>query len=292
MYGRSKGGGALISYDFEYYLPLSIKEALQLFEDLHKDGKEPIYFSGGTEIITLGRLNTVTTGAVINIKHLRECQLFKIQQGDLVTGAANTLTTIEEVNLFPLLSKTVSEIADRTARNKITVGGNICGQIFYREAVLPFLLTDSQMVIASSSGIKTVSIHDVFNQRLLLERGEFLVQVVTDQSYLHQPFVSIKKRRQWNTGYPLITVAALKVKGLIRVAVSGLTTFPFRSTQMEEKLNNREMSWDQRIDQAIHTLQVPPLDDTEGSSRYRFFVLKNTLHDVLKQLEGEAKDHG
>lgn len=292
MYGRSKGGGALISYDFEYYLPLSIKEALQLFEDLHKDGKEPIYFSGGTEIITLGRLNTVTTGAVINIKHLRECQLFKIQQGDLVTGAANTLTTIEEVNLFPLLSKTVSEIADRTARNKITVGGNICGQIFYREAVLPFLLTDSQMVIASSSGIKTVSIHDVFNQRLLLERGEFLVQVVTDQSYLHQPFVSIKKRRQWNTGYPLITVAALKVKGLIRVAVSGLTTFPFRSTQMEEKLNNREMSWDQRIAQAIHTLQVPPLDDTEGSSRYRFFVLKNTLHDVLQQLEGEEKDHG
>ena len=79
-------------------------------------------------------------------------------------------------------------------------------------------------------------------RRLLLERGEFLVQVVTDQSYLHQPFVSIKKRRQWNTGYPLITVAALKVKGLIRVAVSGLTTFPFRSTQMEEKLNNREMS--------------------------------------------------
>jgi len=292
MYGRSKGGGALISYDFEYYLPLSIKEALQLFEDLHKDGKEPIYFSGGTEIITLGRLNTVTTGAVINIKHLRECQLFKIQQGDLVTGAANTLTTIEEVNLFPLLSKTVSEIADRTARNKITVGGNICGQIFYREAVLPFLLTDSQMVIASSRGIKTVSIHDVFNQRLLLERGEFLVQVVTDQSYLHQPFVSIKKRRQWNTGYPLITVAALKVKGLIRVAVSGLTTFPFRSTQMEEKLNNREMSWDQRIDQAIQTLQVPPLDDTEGSSRYRFFVLKNTLHDVLQQLEGEEKDHG
>ena len=61
---------------------------------------------------------------------------------------------------------------------------------------------------------------------------------------------------------------------------------------MEEKLNDREMSWDQRIDQAIHTLQVPPLDDTEGSSRYRFFVLKNTLYDVLQQLEGEEKDYG
>ena len=226
MYGRSKGGGALISYDFEYYLPLSIKEALQLFEDLHKDGKEPIYFSGGTEIITLGRLNTVTTGAVINIKHLRECQLFKIQQGNLVTGAANTLTTIEGVNLFPLLSKTVSEIADRTARIKLRLVV-IFAVKFLSGSSSAFSLNRQSNGDCEQTGIKTVSIHDVFNQRLLLERGEFLVQVVTDQSYLHQPFVSIKKRRQWNTGYPLITVAALKVKGLIRVAVSGLTVSHF-----------------------------------------------------------------
>ncbi len=229
-----KGGVTLISYDFEYYLPSSIKEAVHLFEELHGKGKDPIYFSGGTEIITLGRLNTVKTGAVIDIKQIPECRIFDLQQEYLVTGAANTLTNIEEINLFPLLSKTVSEIADRTARNKITAGGNVCGQIFYREAVLPFLLTDSQMVIAGSKGIKTVSIHDVFNQRLLLEHGELLVQLKTDQSYLNQPFASIKKRRQWNTGYPLITVAALKVNGMIRIAISGLTTYPFRSPQMEE----------------------------------------------------------
>ena len=34
-------------------------------------------------------------------------------------------------------------------------------------------------------------------------------------------------------------------------------------------------------------LKVPPLDDSEGSFRYRMFVLKNTLHDVFSQLEGE-----
>ncbi|WP_342429356.1 FAD binding domain-containing protein [Neobacillus sp. FSL H8-0543] len=282
----------MISYDFEYYLPSSIKEAVHLFEELNGKGKEPIYFSGGTEIITLGRLNTVKTGAVIDIKQIPECRIFDLQQEYLVTGAANTLTNIEEVNLFPLLSKTVSEIADRTARNKITAGGNICGQIFYREAVLPFLLTDSLMVIAGSKGIKTVSIKEVFNQRLLLERDELLVQVKTNQSYLNLPFASIKKRRQWNTGYPLITVAALKVNGLIRIAISGLTAYPFRSPQMEERLNERGPSLNQRIDQAVHELKVPPLDDSEGSFRYRMFVLKNTLHDVLSQLEGEEQNHG
>jgi CO/xanthine dehydrogenase FAD-binding subunit len=287
-----KGGAALISYDFEYYLPSSISEAVHLFEELHGKGKDPIYFSGGTEIITLGRLNTVKTGAVINIKQIPDCQVFELQREYLITGAANTLTNIEEVNLFPLLNKTVSEIADRTARNKITAGGNICGQIFYREAVLPFLLTDSQMVIAGNSGVKVVSIHEVFNQKILLERGEFLVQIKTDQNYLNQPFVSVKKRRQWNTGYPLITIAALKVNGIIRIAISGLTNYPFRSTQMEEILNNSGLSLDKRIDQAVRDLKVPPLDDSEGSFRYRMFILKNTLQDVFHQLEGEEQNHG
>jgi len=277
----------LISDDFEYYLPASIKEAIQLFEDLHKKEKRPIYFSGGTEIITLGRLNMVETDAVIDIKKIPECQIFEYQQGFLVTGAASSLTYLEEKNLFPLLSKTVSEIADRTARNKITAGGNICGQIFYREAVLPFLLTDSQLEIAGRSGNKTVSIHEVFNRKLLLERGELLVQIRTDQGYLNQPFVSIKRRRQWNTGYPLITVAALKINGMVRIAISGLTSYPFRSKEMEEIINKRGTSLDQRINQAIEALQVPPLDDSEGSFPYRLFVLKNTLHDVFHQLKGE-----
>lgn len=278
----------LISYDFEYYLPLSMKEAVQLYKDLHERGKEPIYYSGGTEIITLGRLNVVKTRAIIDIKQIPECRTFQIQQSNLFTGAAIPLTVIEETNLFPLLSKTVSEIADRTARNKITAGGNICGQIFYREAVLPFLLSDSQMVIAGSSGIRTVFINEIFNEKLLLEPGELLVGIKTEQRFLDMPFVSIKRRRQWNTGYPLITVAALKVNGEIRIAISGLTTYPFRSKQMEEQLNNKEYSLNHRIDEAVQSLKVPPLDDSEGSFQYRLFVLKNILHEVFQQLEGEA----
>ncbi|WP_338472127.1 FAD binding domain-containing protein [Niallia sp. XMNu-256] len=281
----------MISYDFEYYLPISIKEAVQLYEDLQKKGKDPIYFSGGTEIITLGRLNAVKTGAVIDIKGIPECRTFQTHKEHLLIGAATTLTDIEERNPFPLLSKTVSEIADRTARNKITAGGNICGQIFYREAVLPFLLCDSEMVIAGLNGIKTVPINEIFNEKLLLERGELLVGIKTDISYLELPYVSIKRRRQWNTGYPLITVAALKVNGNIRIAISGLTSYPFRSKQMEEQLNNKGSSLHQRIDEAIQTLTVPPLDDSEGSFQYRLFVLKNTLHDVFRQLEGEEQDN-
>ncbi|WP_178076322.1 FAD binding domain-containing protein, partial [Pseudomonas sp. 2822-15] len=81
---------------------------------------------------------------------------------------------------FPLLTKTSKDVADHTARTKITLGGNICGNIFYREVVLPFLLTDSQVIIAGPKGYRTESINHIFNQVLQLERGEFLVQIVTN----------------------------------------------------------------------------------------------------------------
>lgn len=277
----------MISYDFAYYKSASIAEATSLFVDLDQQGKSPLFFSGGTEIITLGRLNLVKTGAVIDIKGILECNMMELNEDTLIIGAAKTLTDIEEMNLFPLLSKTVREIADRTARNKITIGGNICGQIFYREAVLPFLLADSQMVIAGSQGITTVPIGEVFNEQLLLNRGEFLVQIKTNRRYIEMPFISVKRRRQWNTGYPLITVAVLKVEEKLRVAISGLTHFPFRASQIEDFLNRVELTYEERIELALSRLDVPVLDDTEGSSGYRLFVLKNTLYDILRELGGE-----
>jgi CO/xanthine dehydrogenase FAD-binding subunit len=278
----------MISYDFEYYKPTSIAEAIELFQSLDQQGKEPIYFSGGTEVITLGRVNKVITGAVIDIKAIPECRVLKKDENKVVLGAAQSLTKIREMKLFPFLSKAIVEIADHTARNKITLGGNICANIIYRETVLPLLLTDSQVVTASPVGLKQRPINEIFNQTLKLERGEFLVQVITEQSEVNLPFLSVKKRRHWDVGYPLITTAALKKNEEIKVAFSGLCSFPFRNKQMEESLNNRQLSMETRIEEAIQRIPAPILDDVNGSADYRVFVLRNTLHDVLDALEGEG----
>jgi CO/xanthine dehydrogenase FAD-binding subunit len=275
------------THDFDYYRPQTIMDACMLHQSLKAQRKTPVYFSGGTEIITLGRLNMFITNAVIDIKGIPECQMMEFNQQYLVLGAALPLAEIEGSNTFPLLRKTVSAIADHTARNKITLGGNINANIFYREAVLPLLLTDSLFVIAGLNGIKTVSIHDVFDEFLQLKNEELLVQVLIHRQYLHLPFISVKKHKQWNTGYPLVTIAALKVDHEIRVAFSGLCPFPFRSRKVEIELNRQNLAYEERINQAFKHLPEPLLDDIQGSKAYRLFVLKNTLYDVLIGLEDE-----
>lgn len=276
----------MIPYNFEYHRPATLSEALQLYESLDKERKDPIYYSGGTEIITLARLNLVQTKAVIDIKAIKECQVSGFQDEFLVTGAGLSLTKIEEENHFPLLRQVSKEIADRTARNKITIGGNLCGQIFYREAVLPFLLTESKVWIGDRTGVKVKQAMDIFNGGQKLKKGELLIQAVTPKADVALPYYHVKRRQQWKTGYPLITAASIKKEGQVRAAFSGVCPFPFRSLEMEQALNNQELSTEERIEQALRMVPHPVLGDTEGSKPYRLFVLKTILQDILVELGG------
>ncbi|MBY0099384.1 FAD binding domain-containing protein [Mesobacillus maritimus] len=275
----------MLPFSFEYERPKSFQEAVTRFQQADQSGKEPMYISGATEFLTLGRINQVYTEAAIDVKGIPEGKVIQFDQGYLVLGANLTLTELEEANVFPLLTSTSKQIADHTARGKITLGGNICGQIFYREAVLPLLLADSQMVMVGPEGVKVKPINEIFYERLLLQKGEFLIQVATDTRYLHAPFISIKRRQQWDTGYPLITIAALKIDRKVRVAISGLCPFPFRSNEMEDALNNLEGSPQEKIQNALASIPSPILDDVEGSSEYRLFVLQNLLLDVYEALK-------
>lgn len=276
----------MIPFDFEYYRPSSIVEAVDTFRLLDTQGKEPLYFSGGTEIITMARRAHIFTNAVIDIKGIPECNTLNIQNEKLVIGATITLTQLKESNIFPLLGRAARKVADHTVRNKLTIGGNICGKIRFREAVLPFLLSDSTVVLAGQTGIRNVPINQVFNKTLNLEEGEFLVQLVTDIGYSQIPFMSIKKTKQEKSAYPLISIDSLKKDGQIRFAFSGVCPFPFRSSTIEHVLNDKTIPLELRINKALSMLPAPINNNIEASAEYREFVLKNTLSDIIKVLGG------
>ncbi len=275
----------MIPFDFEYYKPSSMMEAVDTFRLLNTQGKAPLYFSGGTEIITMARRSHIFTKAVIDIKGIPECSTFNVQNEKLVIGASITLTQLEESKIFPLLGRAARKVADHTVRNKLTVGGNICGKITFREAVLPFLLSDSTAVLAGQIGIRNVPINQVFNKTLNLEKGEFLVQLVTDIGYSQFPFMSIKKTKQEKSAYPLISIDSLRKDGQIRFAFSGVCPFPFRSSTIEQVLNDKNIPLELRINKALSILPAPINNNIEASAEYREFVLKNTLSDTIKVLE-------
>lgn len=281
-----KGGEIMIPFDFEYNKPDSLSDAIKMYKNFSLMNKEPLYYSGGTEIIIMARENKISTKAVIDIKGIPECTVFEVNNNKLIIGAAVTLTDVSESKFFSLLSDTARFPADHTARNKITTVGNICGNIIYKEAILGHLVADSSVIIYGENGNRILPINLAFNKKIQIEKGEFVSQLVVDMSYSQLPYVCVKKTKQGIGGYPLISMAALKKNGNIQMAFSGLCEFPFRSKSMEEAINNKSISKDKRIEKAIKHLPAPMLVDIQGSAEYRKFVLINILQDTLAILDG------
>ena len=276
----------MISFDFEYYRPSTIEEAVAAYLMLDSQGKKTFYYGGGTEIITLARINQLYTEAVIDIKEIPECRMLEFVDNELVIGAGVTLSKIRESNMFPLLSQVIRRASDHTSRNKITLGGSICSSIPYREASLPFLLSDSQVVTAGPQGLRYIKLMDIYNKCIQLGKGEFIIQLKTDKSYLPLPYISIKKTRQDKVDYPLLSIAALMKDNLIRAAFSGLCAFPFRSTVIEAELNKSKLSIPDRIDSILSKLPDIIITDIRGSAEYREFVFRNAMYDLINQIGG------
>jgi|SRR5690625_72623 len=278
----------MISNSFEYHQVYTVAEAITLFQQLDQAGKSPVYYNGGTEIITMLRIHALyrETQAIINIKNIPECNVIDFHDDRLIIGGSITLANLEEREVFPLLSKNCSRIADHTSREKITIAGNICGSIPYKEAILPLLLTDATLIIASESGMKEVSLQKIFDKHIHLDHGAFIVQIAINQSYLHLKFVSKKITKIGRIGYPVLTVNGLRMEDKMRFAFSGLCAFPFRSYKVENILNNVDYNFEEKIDEVIKELPAPILHDTHGSSAYREFVLQYLLEESLAKLKG------
>lgn len=277
----------MIAYDFEYYRPETYTEAIEIFQAKLKEGKAPIYYSGGTETVTYARKKLINTDAVIDLKAIPECLEFSEEGDKIVYGAALSLNEIIEKTSYKLMANVSRRIADHTVRNRLSLGGNICGRLFYREAILPILVAESDIIVAGKGGIRKVPVLEFFNKRVNLEEGELLLQVEIDKKYSAFPHYNERKEKQGEIDYPLFHLAALKVDNEIRLAFSGVCAFPFRSLELEKVLNDRSLSFEERAQYAVENLPSSARNDMFASSDFRKYLFENAVINALKELEGE-----
>lgn len=260
-------------------------EAAAAWAQLRAEGKNPLYYSGGSEIITMCRTGSIQTGAVIDLKNIPECTLLSSDGQAMHIGSACTLNQIKESKLFPLLGLACGRIADHTNQCRITLGGNLCGTIIYRETSLPLLLSDAELSLCGGEGARTVSFGSVFDGRMHLKPGELIVQVHIPSWALQACHFHIKRTQNEKIDYPLVTAAAVWKDGFLRAAFSGICAHPFRSEEIEAVINDRSMSCATRADKAAALLPEAPHSDVEGGGAYRAFVFKNTLQTLLEDAE-------
>lgn len=275
----------MITADLEYYRPSALHEAIEICQRLSNQGKSPVYYSGGTEVITTLREGSLTAGAVIDLKEVPECRVLEIVEDRLVVGSAVTLNEVIDSNLFPLLGEVCRKFLDHTNRNKVTVGGNICSRLPYKETVLPFLVANSEALVEGPAGERRSPLSEAFHKAMNLSPGEILVQISARKDDLALPWAFHRATRLEKLAYPLASIAAVIGDGLPRVAISGVCDFPFRSQAIEQEIGDTRSPLGVRIDKAMTRLPAPARNDIDGSGEYRVVVAKNLLAGIVRQLE-------
>src|SRR5690625_4959595 len=123
----------MISFDFEFYQPTTIVNAINLFQQVKSTGKKVMFYGGGTEFISRARRNEINVDVVIDLKEIPECNVFDRENDEFIIGSTVTLNQIADEKMFPLLGDVCKEIATRTERNKITIGGNVVSNLPCKE---------------------------------------------------------------------------------------------------------------------------------------------------------------
>ena len=277
----------MIPFDFKFIRPNSVEEAVEAFEEAKEEDLNPMFYSGGTEITTFSRKKKIKTGAVIDIKSIPGTMELKEEGKNLIFGAGLPLNQIIDSEMFPLLGKASKGIADRTTRNKLSLGGNIAGQLPYRETVLPLLLSDAKAKIGGPNGVRETPLTDVFSRMLSLEEGEFLIQLKVPKVYSEKPHYYARKEKSSEIDYPIASGCFLKSEGNIKMSIGGSFLVPVREEKPEKILNDPNIPLDEKAEEVVQGFTARFRDDQRASDDYRKILTKNIIKEALKNLGGD-----
>lgn len=273
----------MITKNIEYIKPSSVEEAYNVFKEIMDEGLTPIYYSGGTEVSTFMRKDKVDADAIIDIKSIPLLGSISKNDEEYFLGSAVSLNKIIDLNIYPIISSVLKTIADRTTRNHITLGGNICGRLAFREAILPFMLIPNSSVKIYSEGvIKTIPLNDIFISRLKLGKGDLFLGITFPDLPLVDSYVNIRRTKSGEIDYPLLHLVVKKSsENKISIACSGFHAFPYLYEQIEHKGANLEELSNNILDSMTQKIK----SDTLGSADYRLDMMKIALYDSLEKLE-------
>ncbi len=278
----------MIPFSFEYHRPDGAREAVSLYHMLRAAGKKPVYYAGGSELLSMARAGSLRFGSVVDIKRVPECAGIEQNGQTLSFGAAASLREVIAGNAFPLLAKLCGRVADHTMQERIALGGNLMGTIIYREAALAFLLAESAVAFMDESGTHELPFRELFRERLLLPEGALLLRVNASKEDAQLPYFHAKKTKHEKIDYPLLTLGCLQKEGKLFAALSGYAAYPFRDAALEEALNDGGKSREERAKNAADAVSALARDDLSASAPYRRFALYIALLSALERREEQA----
>lgn len=168
-------------HEYEYHRPVTLIEAASL---LASSPGRAMLISGGTDLMPNMKHGLFAPQKVIALKQIAALHGIEELDGELIIGAAETLSNVANHatvrRLFPALADAAGHIAGPQLRNMGTIGGNLCLDTrctyynqshFWRNALGYCLKKDGEVCHVTKVGKKCVAAHSADTPPVLMTLG-------------------------------------------------------------------------------------------------------------------------
>ena len=265
-------------YNFDYYRPDTVDEALSL---LAEGGEDMQVIAGGQSLMAMLNLRVAMTDALIDISRLAALSYCREIDGCLEVGAAVTqgelLSYPGLAEIQPLLAKALPNVGHFQTRNRGTVCGSLAHADPSSELPLCLALLGGEVVLRSAKGERRLRAAEF--QTGMMETARRPDELIVAARFpLAVPvagysFAEVTRRRG---DFAIVGLAGMAHNGHLRLGVGGMAGMPavrewrLKPDQCDEVLN--AFAWD-----------MEGVDDIHATAPYRRQIVRRLGRKVLEE---------
>ncbi len=290
-----------ITFDFEYFVPKTLEEALKLRSQYKGDDCKVI--AGGQSLNILMKHRLITPQYIIDIKSLSDLDYIKFdgKQG-LRIGALATHRSVEKSPIvrdkFFVLHEMEENIASVETRNWGTMAGDICHGDPAGDPAPVLIALNGKLKMSSLAGERTVDAEDFTLDffDIALREDELVTEI---QVPIIPPRTGVKfnKFSQLEGDYAIASAAVLlsldknkETCSDARIALGGVASAPMRARKAEEVLKGKKISDDLLAEAGqAASKEANPTTSVEASEEYKRELVGTLVKRVAKEAFERAK---
>jgi CO/xanthine dehydrogenase FAD-binding subunit len=263
-------------------------------------------FAGGTDVMPQMRSGVrPVRPTLVNINHLADLRGISESNGVVHIGGRTSITDILNSEFLKQAAAVVVQAADCFAsgqvRNAATIGGNICNASPAGDMIIPLLLLDAEVELASWRNSRVVRrrmpLCEFFTGpgKTRIGGDEVLtaVEFPVPKPHTVGRFCKFGTRPALDIAVVSVGVAGVKENGCLkaaRVAFGAVAPTPIRGRKTEAALENTELDDSRIADIArVAEQEVSPITDVRASAWYRTQLIRELTERLLHEVH-RARD--
>ncbi len=228
----------------EIYKPKTLDEAkILLFNNENSK-----ILAGGTDLIISIRKESDLLTKIIDISKIHELYLIEEDENFICLGSMITFAELEENikvrKYFNVLYECSKHMGSPQIRNVATIGGNVINAAPAADSIPCLISLDSEMIIESINGTRKIKVETYFKnyEKEKIKFDEILTKFIIPKKNNYSGYYKLGKRNSLAIARINVAVSLNVQDDIIKnisVAVGAAGRFPFKITQLENLLLNK-----------------------------------------------------